>query len=251
MSNPIETTIIPKRTQVFSDTYANLPTTGLTAGDLGYATDRKTLYRWSGSAWESLTVYSASGTTAARPTAANLPEGSLYYNTTLGRIQQVQTGSWVDITVLPTTLGIAASDTARITNNTEKSCADVNFHKIKEIKFNQAFAATVRVYFEAKTSDGGRYYDALIYKNGVAIGTNRNGNNTGYVGYSEDLALNMAINDLLQLYMRQTGFGATVYGQNFQIRYSSVISQIGTDVLTTPLGTTTAPTIPSTTNQDP
>lgn len=54
-----EVTTIPKVRRVFYDTYANLPTTGLAAEDLGYATDTARLYRWSGAAWQPITIAGA------------------------------------------------------------------------------------------------------------------------------------------------------------------------------------------------
>lgn len=51
-----EVTTIPKIIRVFYDTYANLPVTGVKTGELGYATDYKTLYRWSGAAWQTVSI---------------------------------------------------------------------------------------------------------------------------------------------------------------------------------------------------
>lgn len=47
---------IPHRRRVVSvTTYANLPATGLTSGDLGYTEDTQIIYRWDGSAWNQIT----------------------------------------------------------------------------------------------------------------------------------------------------------------------------------------------------
>lgn len=97
MSPESEITTIPKLRRVFSDTYANLPTTGVSEEDLGYATDRKIFYRWSGAAWVAITIYSGSGTIANIPLAANCPAGSLYYATDENKTYQVQSGAWVNI----------------------------------------------------------------------------------------------------------------------------------------------------------
>ncbi len=51
---PTELTPIPRMRAVHYDTYANLPTTGLFVGDLGYANDNLVLYRWSGAAWQAI-----------------------------------------------------------------------------------------------------------------------------------------------------------------------------------------------------
>ncbi|OGN99182.1 MAG: hypothetical protein A2Y89_03120 [Chloroflexi bacterium RBG_13_51_18] len=95
---PTKVTQIGITRQVYYDTYANLPTTGVTIGDLGYATDRKTLYRWSGAAWVAITLYCGSGIAADIPAAAGLPDGSLYYATDTAVLQQVQSSAWVTIT---------------------------------------------------------------------------------------------------------------------------------------------------------
>lgn len=100
--------VIPKIRKVYYTTYANLPTTGLTIGDLGYATDRKVLYEWDGSAWQPITIYSGSGTAASIPDAANLPDGSIYYETDTYKTKQVQSGAWVAI-VDPTSFGMSSA----------------------------------------------------------------------------------------------------------------------------------------------
>lgn len=92
-----EITSIPYIRRVFYATYANLPVAGLRIGDLGYATDRLVFYRWSGAAWQAVTIHSSSGTAANIPVAADLPEGSLYYATDTKVLSQIQAGAWVDI----------------------------------------------------------------------------------------------------------------------------------------------------------
>ena len=95
MSTRIST--IPQMRRVYRATYANLPITGLRVGDLGYATDRRVFYRWSGAAWQSLTIYSGSGVAANIPTAADLPNGSLYQETDTHKLMEVQGGAWICI----------------------------------------------------------------------------------------------------------------------------------------------------------
>lgn len=54
-----EVVTIPKVRRTFYDTYANLPVTNIAQEDLGYATDLKTLFRWSGTAWQPISIYIA------------------------------------------------------------------------------------------------------------------------------------------------------------------------------------------------
>ena len=91
-------TIIPSRRAVNYCTYANLPATA-TSGDLGFATDRLTLYRWDGTAWQPITLYVSSGAIGDIPTAGNLPNGSIYHATDRDVIYQVQSGAWQPITL--------------------------------------------------------------------------------------------------------------------------------------------------------
>lgn len=88
---------IPAVRRVYYDVYADLPVTGVNVGDLGFATDRLVLYRWSGAAWQALTFHCSSGTAAAIPAAANLPNGSIYFETDTAILKQVQAGAWATI----------------------------------------------------------------------------------------------------------------------------------------------------------
>jgi len=95
MSDEVYT--IPRIRRVTYVAYANFPTTGNRIGDLAYATDRLVLYRWSGAAWQSITVYFSSGVAANIPTAGDLPNGSMYYTTDTHLLRQVQGGAWATI----------------------------------------------------------------------------------------------------------------------------------------------------------
>lgn len=93
----IRTTIIPSVRQVFYTTYAAFPTTGLTNGDLAWATDRKCFYIWTGSAWEASGISSRHGNYADIGDPANYPESSLYQADDTGALYMVVTGAWVFI----------------------------------------------------------------------------------------------------------------------------------------------------------
>ncbi len=91
-------TAISQLRRVFKAAYASLPTAGINDEDLAWATDRLVLYRWNGTAWEAVTIHSSSGAYASIPTAANLPNGSLYFATDTSKLWQVQAGAWADLT---------------------------------------------------------------------------------------------------------------------------------------------------------
>ncbi len=88
---------IPRLYQCFYGTYASLPIGGLNGNPLGFATDRLVLYRWNGASWDPLTFYCSSGPDASKPTAADLPNGSVYFADDTIKLYQVQAGAWVDI----------------------------------------------------------------------------------------------------------------------------------------------------------
>ncbi|MAF42991.1 MAG: hypothetical protein CMI54_02305 [Parcubacteria group bacterium] len=88
-------TTIPHTRRVIYDTYANFPTTGLTSGDLAFATDRLTLYRWNGAAWQEITIYSSSGVIANIPAFADVPAGSIYFATNENILYQNSGAAWV------------------------------------------------------------------------------------------------------------------------------------------------------------
>lgn len=97
----VETTVIPALRKVYRDTYANLPTSGLTEGDLGFATDREVLYRWSGLAWEAISISSRHGNIADIGDPADYPESSLYQADDEYKLYMVVSGAWVHIATTP------------------------------------------------------------------------------------------------------------------------------------------------------
>lgn len=106
-----EITTIPYVRKCFYAAYANLPTSGIRIGDLGFATDRLVLYRWSGAAWEYLTFHFSSGLAANIPTAADLPNGSCYFEEDTTLLKQVQAGAWATIAQPPPSTRTIATGT--------------------------------------------------------------------------------------------------------------------------------------------
>lgn len=97
----IKTTVIPAFRRVIYDTYVNLPVVGLAEGDLAYATDRMVFYRWSGAAWQSVTISSRHGNFAAIGNPAHYPESSLYQADDEGRLYMLIAGAWVYVSGVP------------------------------------------------------------------------------------------------------------------------------------------------------
>jgi len=131
-------TTIPQLRNVYYAAYAAFPTTGLKAGDLGYATDRLVLYRWDGAAWQPITIHSSSGLAANIPNAADLPDGSFYYETDTKLTKQVQAGAWVDIT--PSAATIVRKTADQTVNNSDSLVNDT--HLLFPVAINEVWEAT-------------------------------------------------------------------------------------------------------------
>jgi hypothetical protein len=244
----IETSVIPAVRQVIYTTYANFPTSGLTISDLAWATDRLCLYRWSGSTWESIGISSRHGAYADIGNPADYPESSLYQADDQDKLYMIRSGAWALITFLPTELEISlgASDSLKNSDDAEKSSTLAAYTKKKEVKVNEAYNGVMRIKFDLKSSSPVVY--GRIYKNGVAIGTEQSTSSSSYVTFTEDLALTLVPDDLLQIYVKHDGSG-TVYVSNFRFYYDNRLNKIGGNTLVTDVFITKAAI--STTNQDP
>lgn len=97
---------------------------------------------------------------------------------------------------------VVAGDMMTVTAGTERSTTSASYTKVKEVTVNRT--GTWSTSFTLKQSGGTTAY-GRIYRNGVAVGTERSESGTDYVTYSEDITgwLN---GDKLQLYLKvQTG----------------------------------------------
>jgi len=111
---------------------------------------------------------------------------------------------------------------AELQNDSEKSTTSASYVMVKETKISAmppmvTVPHTVRVYFEMRTGSATYTAYGTIYKNGVAIGTQRTNSTTSYVAYTEDIS-NVAINlnDLLQVYGHGYASGYQCYIRNFR-----------------------------------
>lgn len=252
----VKDTTIPKIRKVYYDTYANLPTSGVSAGDLGYSTDRKVFYRWSGVAWQNvglhfssgayadipaaadlpndslyfatdkwvlyqnqsstwvaITFYSSAGLAANIPSAADLPDGSLYFATDTSLLYQNQSSTWVQVAAVGLPDG-TPSDSYIISNPPEVNSAVTTYTMVREIRMGNG--GSYRIKFDLKAASGTGNVYGRIYRNGVAVGTERIDTGTSYVTMSEDIA-GWSEGDLCQLYIKAAA-GISVYASNFVIR---------------------------------
>ena len=244
-----EVTALASFRSVTYDLYANFPTSPAVE-DLAYATDRRALYRWNGAAWEHMSQYHFYGIAADKPTAADLPGGSTYFETDTKKLQQVQSGVWEVVTALGAVSSIYVSDTLRNSNNALKETLSTSYVKVKEMLLNADLIAC-RIKFDLCVSTTLREAFGRIYKNGVAIGTQQSTSSDTFITYSQDFA-GFVAGDLIQIYSKLSEELETNKArvQNMRFYYESQIMTLADETLVTPLPTTFDPTI-SVTNQDP
>jgi len=92
-----------------------------------------------------------------------------------------------------------------------------SYTKVKTITLDTLLKTpfTLRIHLELHSTSGGQVY-AKIYKNGGAVGTERNTVNAAYQLYDEDLSF--AEGDTLELWVYTVGgAGYEVYVQNFRV----------------------------------
>ncbi len=142
-----------------------------------------------------------------------------------------------------------ASTTTRNSNNAERNTTSSTYVKLKETKLGEP-TGVMKIYFELKISTVAAEATARIYKNGVAIGTERSTNSTTYISYTEDLG-GFNSQDLIQIYVYRlaTGFASV---RNLRFQYDRTINMLGECTLENPLIIKEASQTPfSMQNQDP
>lgn len=144
---------------------------------------------------------------------------------------------------------IASADLQH-SNDTQKSTTSTSYTKLKEIKINEKLEG-VRISFALYAAEGSDSY-GIIYKNGVAIGTERT--RTGGSGgtettYDEDFEGPFEVNDLIQVYAKNSPVGTNGYVKNFRLSFRRSIESVFGRSLVTPIQV--APFLDIPTNQDP
>ena len=118
------------------------------------------------------------------------------------------------------TLAYVAGDILRAYADTEGTGAITTYVKKKEIVLD--FGGAVRIKFDLKHSGSGTCY-GRIYRNGVAVGTERSTTSSTYVTFSEDIS-GWSPGDLCQLYIKQAS-NPNADWRNFRL-YSSAFSRL-------------------------
>lgn len=118
----------------------------------------------------------------------------------------------------------AAGDELRHSNDTAKTTSSTSYVKVKEIVLSQDIEACrikFTLHHSATYSSGVTYY-GRIYKNGVAIGTERSRNDSAEaVTHSQDFT-NFSSGDLIQIYAKVSDPTYTTQISNFRIYYDLI-----------------------------
>ena len=112
--------------------------------------------------------------------------------------------------VLETSVG----DTLVVAADTEGSTSSTTYVKVKEIELT-GMQGALRVAFDLRSSIDGQSSYGQIYKNGVAIGTERLRSGNTYITYTEDFS-GLAVGDKIQLYAKK-GTSTCNY-RNFRLK---------------------------------
>lgn len=117
---------------------------------------------------------------------------------------------------------VIPSDDLRVSDDAEKSTSSSSYVKMKEILILRS--GGWRTKFELKCGDEDNGW-ATIYRNGVAVGTERLRSTAAWSSaFEEDLAF--AVGDLCQLWGRKT-LGSTIQCRNFRLYAEPVYEQWG------------------------
>lgn len=161
------------------------------------------------------------GADADKPTTG-LTVGQIYWATdTLKLYRAVSATAWECIHSRLT----KASDTLRQSNDGLKQTNQGAYTKVKEIIVNDGFTGC-RIKFDLRKDVfvEGEFAYAKIYKNGTAIGTERQRGGTEWGTFSEDFTGPFVNGDLIQIYAYTTD---TNYAQvqNMRIYFDTAISR--------------------------
>ena len=111
---------------------------------------------------------------------------------------------------------IVASGTLLVSNNTEVTKASYgSYTLVKEMRITRN-CASLRITFDLKTGDGINTAYGRIYKNGVALGTERSTKSTSYTTYTQDFT-SLVPGDLIQLCVKTQYADRSAVVRNLQL----------------------------------
>ena len=182
------------------------------------------------------------GTEAGSPTMPAVPAGNIPICSVYNRVGQTSvkdiddsTNGYVLADLRPIVnriyTEIVASDVLRHSNDTSKNTNSTSYVKLKEIAITNLSdffgigagetITSLRIKFTISGGGSTRNYYGRIYKNGVALGTERYVYHTDVTEFSEDLGT-FVKGDLIQIYAHgMNGYTCTI--KNFRLYYSQSV----------------------------
>ncbi len=131
------------------------------------------------------------------------------------RLHDIVADTPVRATFIPATT--IASSVVRESHDAEFHDYSSLFHKVKTITYTYGGPSVAKVSFDIKAVSG--LVRGRVYKNGLALGTDQSTSLTSYTTKTENLTLNLAPGDTLELWIRtQTGLD-DCYVRNFRVSY--------------------------------
>ncbi len=166
----------------------------------------------------------STGIPAATPLPKDIPAGDILLATVYVPVDDtaVESSQITDerVFVKPMGLYYIASDSLLDSSDNEEFHSVGTYTKEKELTIpDDIFSndSTLRIKFDIKTTNNAVPVYGRIYRNGVAVGTQRETYSTSYDPYSEDIS-GWSAGDLIQLYTYSGDAGVVdVYVQNFRV----------------------------------
>ncbi len=206
---------------VDNEVYTETATTNVTIGTAHATLPRLDIVCYDVSASAAAVVEGDAGTLPQPP---DIPDGDLLLalinipaiDTTISN-DQITDGR---ILIKPVGIYITASDVLMNSDDTEEYKYGQEYEVQKEFDPTllnlHSNDSEFRIKFELKTSNVGNDVYARIYRNGVAVGTERMSISATYTTYSEDIS-GWSEDDLIQLYTYSGAMGVRPYVQNFRV----------------------------------
>jgi hypothetical protein len=110
---------------------------------------------------------------------------------------------------------IVPTDDVIVDNPTERTTNSTSYVRVKESRI--FCRGKIRVYFEIHTTSSGYAANGWVYRNGVAVGTERSTTSTTYVSFTEDID-GWFEGDCCQIYGKIGTTAQTCYIRNQQIK---------------------------------
>lgn len=116
------------------------------------------------------------------------------------------------------------SSTIQVSNDTEYVVSAVSYANYNNITTTQNIAGIVNISFDMRTVVDTQPAYGRIYKNGVAVGTERTTTSNVYQTFSENLSITLDSTDILELWSHNDGVSSRV--RNFRLSYDYVPASI-------------------------